>query len=244
VTVANDELGRPISPDGTYVWDGQAWITRPVPAPPPPPEPLVSPDGLYQWDGRQWVPRAAPMPPPLASMPPPVAPMPPPVAAMPPPVAAMPAPLPPLAAGSVDLEDEVRSLPLIQRTVGGAIRGLPRHLEPGEVLLTTQLGESMQLAPSISHALLLGPGSSSAVLVAATDRRLLLCGVTGLGGAIQYALPIPFAEITSWQWQKKGFTVLGPGLERPVNVYSLLKAKMPVFRASVDPRLPAGVATG
>ncbi|HSP09060.1 MAG TPA: hypothetical protein VLU92_05645 [Candidatus Dormibacteraeota bacterium] len=38
----------PISPDGRFWWDGQAW------------QPLYSPDGMWRWSGQAWVPLAEP----------------------------------------------------------------------------------------------------------------------------------------------------------------------------------------
>jgi hypothetical protein len=38
----------PLSPDGRYWWDGQAW------------QPLFTPDGMQRWSGRMWIPLATP----------------------------------------------------------------------------------------------------------------------------------------------------------------------------------------
>ncbi|HVC99729.1 MAG TPA: hypothetical protein VNG93_01115, partial [Candidatus Dormibacteraeota bacterium] len=38
----------PMSPDGRFWWDGQAW------------QPLYSPDGMWRWSGQAWVPLAEP----------------------------------------------------------------------------------------------------------------------------------------------------------------------------------------
>jgi hypothetical protein len=48
------------SPDGQWIWDGNAWQPAPAPGPAPipassAPPPQVSPDGKFYWDGRQWV---------------------------------------------------------------------------------------------------------------------------------------------------------------------------------------------
>jgi hypothetical protein len=56
VSTGVDEHGRPISPDGFYVWDGTQWAQR-VQVQPQPARHL-SPDGRYEWNGRQWVPIA------------------------------------------------------------------------------------------------------------------------------------------------------------------------------------------
>jgi hypothetical protein len=50
----------PISPDGTYWWDGDAWRDSSKEAPP---NALRSEDGYYWWDGRMW--RLMPEPPEL-----------------------------------------------------------------------------------------------------------------------------------------------------------------------------------
>ena len=175
---------------------------------------LISDDGWYVWDGTQWLLRQAPA---VQHQP------------------AAPAP------GGIDLAAEVDTYPLMSRSLRGALLDLARWLHPGEPVLATVPGASWAAGMSGGAALAAVYGATPGVIVAATDRRLLVCGYAGMGSSIHTVLAVAYGDVVQWKPAKKGFTAVANGLPGPIEVHQAAKAKMPGFRAVVEPRLAPGV---
>jgi hypothetical protein len=208
-----DEHGRPISPDGFYVWDGTQWLQR-VQQPAAPVRQL-SPDGRYEWNGHQWVA-----------------------------VSVVPVHAQPVASGDDGVEAEAETYGGMWRLSRPAVLEVRQHLEPGERVLASAAGSGELLVPAgvAAVALLVTVAATAkrAMIVFATDRRLLLAPLTVTSRSIQAVQGIPYEQVESWKPRKRDIEITAAGGIRAFP-HQMQKDKLPQLRAVVEPRLRPGV---
>ena len=213
-----DEHGRPISADGWYVWDGTQWLQRQAPPAAPQPVRQLSPDGRYEWNGQQWVPVAPVGVPPMQAQ--------------------------PVAFGDDGVEGEAETYGGMWRLSRPAVLEVRQHLEPGERVLASAAGSGELLVPAgvAAVALLVTVAATAkrAMIVFATDRRLLLAPLTVTSRSIQAVQGIPYEQVESWKARKRDIEITAAGGIRAFP-HQMQKDKLPQLRAVVEPRLRPGV---
>jgi hypothetical protein len=217
MTGAVDEHGRPISPDGFYVWDGAQWVQRQ--AAQVAPQQQLSPDGRHAWNGQQWVPVPQ----------------------------LQPATPQPQYAAAVDdgLDAEVETYDGMSRIIRPAVLEIRQHLLPGERVLASTSGSGELLVPkniAIPAVMLVGVVGAvkRGIIVAATEQRVLLASLAVSGRSLSGVVPLRYDEIATWKAEKRSISLAATNgiTARP---HQLQKDKVLQVRGVVEPRLRPGV---
>jgi hypothetical protein len=151
--------------------------------------------------------------------------------------------------GAAALDDgmdaELATYTGLQRQWKAAVVDIREHLHPGERVLVTAAGAGQLVLPAgvaVAAALLAGAAGAMkrGMIVAATDRRLLLATCTMTGRNLQGVQGIGYEQIQAWKATKRD-VVLETVDGIRAYPHQMQKDRVVRLRTVVEPRLRPGV---